>query len=211
MASFSASAGIPRWVRSPHRASTSASCETLSNKPCSVSEDFSYDKVRGVPWDKALQPIFDAKCISCHEGTPGPANRTYTVMDNTLMTSQTFTFDLRSQKIMLTVGEKKSYDFPASYISLVGLGMELGENNVTITGDYKPFIEPGSAAKSDVIKKLNQPQRFAAVDNATRAFPGKSHPADVGGQELTPDEYYLMILNIDMGAQYYFRENKGGN
>jgi len=35
------------------------------------------------------------------------------------------------------------------------------------------------------------------------------HPADVGGTALTPDEYYLLILNIDMGAQYYFRENKG--
>ena len=30
---------------------------------------------------------------------------------------------------------------------------------------------------------------------------------DVGGTELTPDEYYLLELNIDMGAQYFFREN----
>jgi hypothetical protein len=175
-----------------------------------VSPDFSYDKVRGVPWDQALQPIFDKKCISCHDGTPGPANKTFMVTDNTLMTSQSFTFDLRSQKIPLTVGEKKSYNFPASYISLVGLGMELGENNVTITGDYKPHIAPGEAAKSDVIQRLNPPQRFPP-DPSVRAFPGKSHPADVGGMELTPDEYYLMILNIDMGAQFYFRENKGGN
>jgi hypothetical protein len=176
-----------------------------------VSQDFSYDKVRGVPWDKALQPIFNTKCISCHEGTAGAANRTFTVVDKTLMTMQTFTFDLRDQKIMLTVGEKKSYDFPASYISLVGLGMELGENTVEIIGDYKPFIAPGSAMNSDVIKKLNPPQRFPAVNGDVHAFPGPQHPADVGGQALTPDEYYLMILNIDMGAQYYFRENKGGN
>ena len=25
-------------------------------------------QLRGVPWDKALQPILDAKCISCHDG-----------------------------------------------------------------------------------------------------------------------------------------------
>jgi hypothetical protein len=175
-----------------------------------ISQDFSYGKVRGVPWDKALQPIFNAKCISCHNGTPGPANRQFTVVDKTLNTMQTFVFDLRDQKIMLTVGERKSYDFPASYISLVGLGMELGENNVEITGDYKPFIEPGSAAKSDVIKKLNPPQRFPQIDNGVLAFPGPQHPAEVGGQALTPEEYYLLILNIDMGAQYYFRENKGG-
>jgi hypothetical protein len=176
-----------------------------------VSQDFSYDKVRGVPWDKALQPIFNAKCISCHEGTAGAANRTFTVVDKTLMTMQTFTFDLREQKIMLTVGEKKSYDFPASYISLVGLGMELGENNVEIMGDYKPFIAPGSAKDSDVIKKLNPPQRFPTVAADVHAFPGPQHPAELGGTALTPDEYYLMILNIDMGAQFYFRENKGGN
>jgi hydrazine synthase alpha subunit-like protein len=176
-----------------------------------ISMDFSYDKVRGVPWDKALQPIFNAKCTSCHNGTPGPANRSYTVRDNTLMTMQTFTFDLRDQKIMLTVGEERSYDFPASYISLVGLGMELGENNVEIMGDYKEFIVPGEAAKSDVIKKLNPPQRFPAVAENVLAFPGPQHPAEVGGQALTPDEYYLLILNIDMGAQFYFRENKGGN
>jgi len=175
-----------------------------------VSQDFSYEKVRGVPWDKALQRIFNEKCISCHNGTPGPANRSFTVRDMTLMTEQTFTFDLRDQKIMLTVGEERSYDFPASYISLVGLGMELGENTVEIIGDYKPFIAPGKAAESDVIKKLNPPQRFP-LDENVRAFPGPQHPADKGGAALTPDEYYLLILNIDMGAQFYFRENKGGN
>ena len=27
--------------------------------------------VRGVPWDMAIQPILDAKCASCHNGTAG--------------------------------------------------------------------------------------------------------------------------------------------
>jgi hypothetical protein len=180
-------------------------------RPARVSQDFSYDKVRGVPWDKALQPIFDAKCISCHNGVEGPANRKFTVIDKTLNTMQDFIFDLRGQKLPLTVGEKKSNDFTASYISLVGLGMELGEDNVQIIGDYKPFIAQGAAKDSDVIKKLNPPQRFPDVNADLHAFPGPQHPADVGGQTLTPDEYYLMILNIDMGAQFYFRENKGGN
>jgi hypothetical protein len=175
-----------------------------------LSMDFSYDKVRGVPWDLAIQPILDAKCVSCHDGTEKAGNPSYTVTDKTLGTMQKFVFDLRSQKIQLTVGEKMSYDFPASYISLVGLGMELGENAVDITGDYKTYIAPGSAVKSEVIKHLNPPQRWPA-DPATRAFPGAPvHPTELGGTALTPDEYYLLILNIDMGAQYYFRENKGG-
>ena len=32
----------------------------------------------------------------------------------------------------------------------------------------------------------------------------------MGGTELTPDEYYLLILNIDMGGQFFFRENRDG-
>src|SRR5439155_18722295 len=86
-----------------------------------LSLDFSYDKVRGVPWDKALQPIFDAKCVSCHDGNPGkPGNPSYTVTDTTLGTMQTFTFDLRSQPVPLVVGERMQYIFPASYVSLIG-------------------------------------------------------------------------------------------
>ena len=72
-------------------------------------------------------------------------------------------------------------------------------------------VEPGSARDSEAMVKLNPPQRFPTVDPNVRAFPGANHPADVGGVELTPDEYYIMILNFDMGGQYYFRENNPGN
>ena len=44
----------------------------------------------------------------------------------------------------------------------------------------------------------------------TRAFTGSTHAATVGGPELTAAEYYLLILNIDMGAQYYSRRNVEG-
>ncbi|MDZ4693994.1 MAG: hypothetical protein SGI86_02530 [Deltaproteobacteria bacterium] len=174
---------------------------------------FTYESVRGVPWDLALQPIFDAKCVSCHEGTAGVnGNKTYTITDMTLGTSQTVTFDLRGTKTPIVVGEMSAgYDYPASYISMLGLGEELGENVVTITGEYFKYVEPGSARESKAIQKLNPPQRFPAIDPNRRAFPGATHPADRGGQELTPDEYYLMILNFDMGGQYYFRENNPGN
>ncbi|HXI57000.1 MAG TPA: hypothetical protein VNO55_13125, partial [Polyangia bacterium] len=174
------------------------------------SMDFSYGKVRGVPWDKALQPIFDAKCVSCHDGDAAkPGNPTYTVTDMTTGTSQTFTFDLRGGKLNVMVGEKMTGAFTQSYISLMGLGELLGEDVVTITGQYKAggYAQGGSAKDSDVIKKLNPPQRFPEVATATRAFPGAVHPTDAGGMELTPDEYYLLILNLDMGGQFFFREN----
>jgi hypothetical protein len=82
-------------------------------------------------------------------------------------------------------------------------------------------LTPGAAATSTEIQMLNPPARFPAVDNTDRAFPGKPvHPAEVGtynGHDgadpkyvLTPDEYYLLILNADDGGQFYFRENAPG-
>lgn len=178
-------------------------------RPQRVSMDFSFDKIRGVPWDLAIQPIFDAKCVSCHNGdATNPANSSYTVIDKTLGTMQTFTFDLRGDKLPITVGEKPYGDFSASYISMMGLGEMLGEDHqYEITGDYKMRVAPGSARDSAAVKKLNPPQRFPANPDV-RAFSGKHHPLDVGGTELTADEYYRLILNIDMGGQFFFRENR---
>ena len=45
------------------------------------------------------------------------------------------------------------------------------------------------------------------VGGTPMTFPGTPHPVDVGGTELTPDEYYLLSLNIDMGGQFFSREN----
>ena len=107
-----------------------------------------------------------------------------------------------------------SGDFTASYISLMGLGEMLGEDLVEIIeahpGDYKAngYVGAGSAKDSDVIKKLNPPQRFPAVDMNVRAFGATVHPTEVGGQGFTADEFYRLILSIDMGGQYFSRENK---
>jgi hypothetical protein len=173
-----------------------------------VSTDYSYDNVRGVPWDLAIQPIFDAKCVSCHNGVPGPANPSYTVTDMTTMSSQTFVFDLRGQKLNVTVGERMTGDFTASYLSLMGLGEILGDDVVSVTGTPPNYVVAASAETSSLMTLLNPPQRFPTVDTTVRLVPGvMSHPVDVGGTELTPDEYYLLGLNIDMGGQYFFREN----
>jgi len=163
--------------------------------------------VRGVPWDKAIQPVLNAKCVSCH----GPDNKagvpSYTVTDMTTMTSQTFNFDLSGTPLAITVGERMANYFTTSYISIMGLGELLGDDVVQITGHVPDLVEPGSAKDSMLIQKLNPPQRFPSVQMGTRAFSGQTHAAAVGGTELTADEYYLFILNIDMGGQFFFREN----
>jgi hypothetical protein len=164
--------------------------------------------LRGVPWDKAIQPILDRACVSCHDGTPSAANPSFTATDNMTGVSQTFVFDLRGQNVQVNVGDRMTGDFTASYLSLAGLG-ELASETVTInppTAQYG-YIQGGSAKDSQVIQMLNPPQRFPNVDMNVRAFSGATHAAMVGGPELTADEYYLLILNIDMGGQFFFREN----
>jgi hypothetical protein len=174
-----------------------------------VSMDFSPGKVRGVPWDKAIQPILDAKCISCHDGDPAkPGNPSFTVTDMTTGTAQTFVFDLTGKPLAVTVGEKMTGAFTASYISVMGLGEVLGDDAVSISGTPFDFAQGANARGSKIIELLNPPQRYPVVDTSVRRYPGAVHPVDVGGIELAPDEYYLLGLSIDMGGQFYSRENK---
>jgi hypothetical protein len=166
--------------------------------------------VRGVPWDLAIQPILDAKCATCHNGDASQSyNPSYTVTDMSSGTSQTIVFDLRGQKVNVTVGERMTGDFTASYLSLVGLGEILGDDVVSVTGTPPNYVVAASAETSPLMTKyLNPPQQYPTVDTTVRLVPGlTAHPVDVGGTELTPGEYYLLGLNIDMGGQYFFREN----
>lgn len=174
-----------------------------------VSTNYTYGNVRGVPWDLAIQPILTAKCASCHNGDASKSyNPSYTVTDMTSGTSQTFVFDLRDQKVDVTVGERMTSNFTASYLSLMGLGEILGDDVVSITGTPPNYVQAASAETSSLITLLNPPQRFPAVDTSVRLVPGAMpHPVDVAGVELTPDEYYILGLNIDMGGQFFFREN----
>src|SRR5262249_5460944 len=153
--------------------------------------------VRGVPWDLAIQPILDAKCVSCHNGTPSAANPTYTVTDNMTGMSQVFTFDLRGQKLDVTIDERATGDFTASYSSLMGLGEIMGDADVTYTPAPPPqYVAAPSAKDSLVVQMMNPVQRFPSVNTAVRAFADRSstngaisHAADKGFPELTADEH----------------------
>jgi hypothetical protein len=174
-----------------------------------LSMDFSPSKVRGVPWDKAIQPILDRKCATCHDGdATKPGNRSFTVTDMTTGTAQTFVFDLSGKPLPVTVGERMTGAFTASYVSVMGLGELLGDDAVKIEGSPFDFAQAANAKESKIIMKLNPPQRYPVVDTSVRRYPGQVHPTEVGGTELTPDEYYLLGLSIDMGGQFYSRENK---
>jgi hypothetical protein len=152
--------------------------------------------------------------VSCHDGdATKPGNPQFTVMDNTTGTSQTFTFDLTGKKLDITVGERMTGAFTASYISLFGLGELLGDDNVTITppdGEFN-FANAANAAGSTVVQMLNPIQQFPAVDPTVhRCTAAENCPKNKAGlvHKLTPTEYYLLGLSIDMGGQFFSRENR---
>jgi len=191
------------------------------------STTYTAEKVMGVPWDKALQPIFDAKCIACHDGSAGAANPSYTIMDVTDMTTFSFTFDLTSKPISVNTG-MMMYTYSASHVSLLGPSMIFREKQVMVTvGTPKNYVTPGSAYESVLIQMLNPPARYPTLDLTDGAFglrtgaSGKpQHPAEVGTYnghngadpqfQLTPDEYFLLSMMADNGGQYYARENAPG-
>ncbi len=175
-----------------------------------ASFDFSLDKTVGIPWDEALQPIFDAKCVSCHEGTPGPANPSYTIMDPVSGQSQTITFDLRGQSVNYGVGDAILTGYSASHLSLVGPSMtKLQEAGLVIVGDMPTYVEPASARDSVLLQKLNPVQLYPTPNTGVRAFATTPHGQEQGFT-LTPDEFALLVRMADFGGQFYSRENAPG-
>lgn len=190
-----------------------------------VSQDFSdyvsTGGIVGVPWSTSLQAIFDNKCISCHEGTPGAANPSYTITDPETGDSFTWTFDLRGDYVPNNpLGDILIAGYSASHLSIMGPDMmELEDAGLEIVGELPIYIEPTRARDSKLIEVLNPPQLFrydeilgdivADYDPTVRAFPGPVH-GDDKGFSLTPAEYYMLILAADNGGQYFSRENAPG-
>ena len=171
------------------------------------------------PWDKKVQPILDAKCVSCHNST----TTDYYLMTRTdpatgLSTTYKIpTLDLTSVPVTV-VYDKKVASWPASYVSIFyAASLEMGDTgmaNVMITGstpqvyarllagDYKWGI-PGSARASKLTQKLN----LRAPDGTTLAWTTPLHPEDKQ-VPLTDDERKtIAVYPMDLGGQFYARQN----
>ncbi|HUS65256.1 MAG TPA: hypothetical protein VMZ28_11965 [Kofleriaceae bacterium] len=175
-----------------------------------VTED--YAQPVGIPWDSALQPIFDAKCVDgCHDGTPGAANKSFTItIDGG--PEQTFTFDLSGGTPALDFGDLMVSAYSNSHLSLLGPAMliEDPEIDVAITGDMPIYVTPENARESILIQVLNPPRQFPEPDLGDRAFGGVAGHADEKGFPLTAEEYRLLVEMVDNGGQFYSRENSPG-
>jgi hypothetical protein len=124
--------------------------------------------------------------------------------------------DLSSREITVTY-DNETRAWPASYVSLfypAAMGMMMEEAEVT--GTVPPqWAIPSDARNSALIEKLNvTSSRDASVYawplNAAFSDPGiaggsRTDHAQVAG--LTREEIKMLIRAIDMGGQFYARQN----
>lgn len=163
----------------------------------------------GVAPKLLVQDIIDAKCAQCHSGGQGDpfAGRAYTLTatPSEAGAPQTFTvpyLDLSAERI--DVGLASSY--PRSYVSLFfPAAMEMGMGLAQVDGDKPPlWAVPSNARASALIAKLN----VRAPDGTFAYGHSVMHPEDKG-VELTDAERLVFIQSIDLGGQFYARQNTG--
>jgi hypothetical protein len=166
------------------------------------------------PWNTKVQPILDAKCVSCHNSTTTSGMpQTYYSLSKTdpntgLVTTYSIPYlDLSSTPITVYY-DKNVYTWPASYVS-VFYPSTLAMNptaTITVTGTVPPMWGvPGSARASVLTQKVN----LSSPDGTTTAWPSPKHPEDVG-VTLTDDERKtIAVYPMDLGGQYYSRQNGG--
>ena len=158
-----------------------------------------------------IQTVLDAKCGSCHDGGASDpfAGKQYTVTSTDPTTGKTTQYTIPYLNLSSTditvVYDKKQATYPMSYVTLFyPASMTMGEGKTSITGDApKLWAVPNSARTSALIEKIN----VTAADGSL-AFKTATHPEDKG-VTLTDTERQMLIRSIDLGGQFYARQNTG--
>ena len=192
--------GVPRFGQNPTKAEQAQAQAFI--QPIKDRQE--------VPWDKSdvakpfMQSVLTAKCASCHNAS----TTTYysvTRADPATGASTTYkipTLDLSDTPVTVYY-DRQVKTWAASYVSIFyASAMEMGK--VTVTGPAPTMWGvPGSARQSKLIEKIN----LTAADG-TKAWNTPMHPEDKG-VTLTPEERKMLILSMDLGGQYYARQNTG--
>ena len=192
-------------------------------KPIDLRTEYPWAKANVAGNPNEIQGLLNAKCVSCHNGTTNgdKAQEFYTVtMANAVLGTST---DYKIARMDLTdtpvtvYYDRRVATWPSSYVSLfypAAMSMEMGK--VTVVGKVPPkWAVPSDARNSVLIEKLNI---TSVTDAKTYAWPlGQAFSdADVAGgtrtdhaklAKLTRDEVVKLIRTIDMGGQYYARQN----
>jgi hypothetical protein len=185
------------------------------------------------PWDNAndatnvneIQSLLNAKCVSCHNATTNgdQPQDFYTIsMTNAVLKTTTnykiARMDLTDTPVTVYY-DRKVATWPASYVSLfypAAMAMDMATGSKVLSGIIPPkWAIPSDARNSLLIEKLNV---TSSLDGTTYAWPlgapfsdpnvhgaTRTDHAKVAG--LTRDELVKLIRAIDMGGQYYARQN----
>ena len=185
------------------------------------------------PWANAtdaanpneIQALLNAKCTSCHNGTTNgdQPQEFYTVTMSNEVLNTTTAYKIARRDLTDTpvtvYYDKNVASWPASYVSLfypAAMDMDLVKGSKVTSGVIPPkWAIPSDARNSLLIEKLNV---TSSLDAKTYAWPlgqAFSDPNVAGGKRtdhakvagLTRDELVMLIRAIDMGGQYYARQN----
>ncbi len=160
-----------------------------------------------------VQDILNAKCASCHSGGANDpfAGKTYSVTQTTPGTGTTQQYTIPyldlSEKPITVVYDRMVATYPSSYVSLffpatLEMGMGMGAAPV---GEVPPkWAIVNDARNSALIKKLN----VKAPDGSFAYGNPAMHPEDKG-VTLTDEERLQLVRAIDIGGQFYTRQNTG--
>ncbi|MGZ3421943.1 MAG: HzsA-related protein [Polyangiales bacterium] len=160
-------------------------------------------------WDKVLQPILDAKCVSCHGPDSALAKKTYKIQytdrDTGKMTEYEIPWLDLTGATMTVPYDMGIYTFSRSYVSLyypaqLRMGMTRG---IKVIGELPPaWMVPADARNSQMIQDLNP-----KADDGELAWKGKpQHDVDKGAA-LTVQEIRAFIKSADLGGQWVSRQN----
>lgn len=214
--------GVPRFGSS----STLADQKPVAQLTAAIADRLEY------PWDK-VQALFDAKCVRCHDGQSpdDPHKGSYRLRvprqgdagvpdldagdggeggDGGVSRDVIYEipyFRLTRDPITVTY-DREAKTYPVSYVSIfypAAMAMDMGP--VTVEGDVPPtWGVPGNARQSVLLERIN----LRADDGAT-AWPESDHPLhpENKGVTLTADERAMLVRVMDLGGQYYARQNTG--
>jgi hypothetical protein len=166
------------------------------------------------PWNK-VQTFLTANCVSCHNATQnGSKPQTFyslTRTDAATGTATTYkipTLDFSENEIAVYY-DRKVMSWATSYVSIFyPATLDMMPPGGMITGTVPPkWGVPESARESVLIEKLN----VKAADGTYAWDPTthKPHPEDVGGPAISDADRLMMIKVMDLGGQYYSRQNGG--
>jgi hypothetical protein len=183
------------------------------------------------PWANAddaanpneIQKLLEAKCVSCHnETTNGNSPQEFyrvTMTDEMTMEEIVYEIprlDLSSREITVTY-DNETRAWPASYVSLFyPAAMSMMMDDAEVTGTVPPqWAIPSDARNSALIEKLNVTSSLKASVYAWPLGEVFSDPGIAGGSRtdhaqvagLTREELKMLIRAIDMGGQFYARQN----